>query len=467
MKKNFIQNLSYLNFTIITIFIWWLIFGLNISFQPYIWDDLSFFRIYTFEELLGTWTGNWDPDEITHTKSYRPIAILYYHITYWVFGENLFLFRTFVVIEILLLLILTNQVFKMLNFSKNQIAIFTLLLVFSKIFITLVSWFTISVLIMAYIFTLVSIKYYFLSIKKNNTFYFFTSLLFASFAILTREELYVLPAIICLLYFYKFDINLKNIYHCLKSTFLFFTLVFTHIFLRKIFVPGADHIQFIDNKIFYGENVIKFGGYIQAVKSSFLPMGYLSSSYSDDIQKIFSIIWILLIFLALIFILRIYKLEMNKLKKILIMFSLVIISALPHLTIARSFGIFLPSIFALMLVSILIDKTFFRVDLINNKIKYFGRILSIVIIFTGVIGGIYRSFLHLESVNKFSNSIVQYDARMLFHNDLRNASIPKKRYDENKKHLENLNVYENNWKKTYSEILSPKIIDNKYHPLRF
>ena len=158
---------------------------------------------------------------------------------------------------------------------------------------------------------------------------------------------------------------------------------------------------------------------------------------------------------------------MNKLKKILIMFSLVIISALPHLTIARSFGIFLPSIFALMLVSILIDKTFFRVDLINNKIKYFGRILSIVIIFTGVIGGIYRSFLHIESVNKFSNSIVQYDARMLFHNDLRNASIPKKRYDENKKHLENLNVYENNWKKTYSEILSPKIIDNKYHPLRF
>ncbi len=55
------------------------------------------------------------------------------------------------------------------------------------------------------------------------------------------------------------------------------------------------------------------------------------------------------------------------------------------------------------------------------------------------------------------------------------ATIPKHRYYENKKHLENLNVYEYNWKKTYgsnmeatdSEIVSPKIIRNRYHPLRF
>mgnify|MGYP001344159672 FL=1 len=59
--------------------------------------------------------------------------------------------------------------------------------------------------------------------------------------------------------------------------------------------------------------------------------------------------------------------------------------------------------------------------------------------------------------------------------ELTNATIPKDRYYENKKHLENLNVYEHNWKKTYgsnmeasdSEIVSPKIIRNRYHPLRF
>ena len=92
-------------------------------------------------------------------------------------------------------------------------------------------------------------------------------------------------------------------------------------------------------------------------------------------------------------------------------------------------------------------------------------ILSVLIIFIGITGGIYRSNLHIESVNKFSKSIVQYDARMLY--QLKDASIPEERFNYNKKHLENLNVYEYNWKKTYSGIVSPKIIDNKYHPLKF
>ena len=472
MKKFFIQNLTCLNITAFAILIWWLIFGLHLSYEPYIWDDLSFFRNYTNEELLGSWIGNWDSDGI-FTKNYRPIGLLYYHITYLIFGENLFLFRSFVFLEILVLVILTNQLFQSLNFSKNQIIIFTVLLIFSKIFVTLVAWFTLSVLIFTYILAILSIKFYFLSIEKKNNLYLVMSLLFAACGILAREELYVLPVILFLLYFYKFNINIKNIYFCLKHTFFFFILVFLHMFLRKKFIPEAPHIQFANDQIFFGNNPIQFGGYIQAFKSSFLPMGYLSSSYSDDIQKIFSIFWILLICCALVLLLRIIKFDTNKLKNFFILISLVIVSALPHLAIPRSFGIYLPSIFALMLISILIDKTFYSIHISNYKINLFGKILSILIFVIGISGGVYRSNLHVESVNKFSNSIVQYDARMIY--ELTNASIPKKRYYENKKHLENLNVYEYNWKKTYgsnmevtdAEIVSTKIIRNRYHPLRF
>ena len=167
MKKNFLQDLSYLNFTMIAIFIWWLIFGINISFEPYIWDDLSLFRNYTLKELISVWIGNWDPDGIM-TKGYRPIKILYFHFTYSIFGENVFLFRIFVLFEILFLIILTNQLFETLNFSKNQIMIFTSLLVFSKIFATLVSWLFLSVLIFTYILAVISIKFYFLSIEKKK-----------------------------------------------------------------------------------------------------------------------------------------------------------------------------------------------------------------------------------------------------------------------------------------------------------
>ena len=239
-----------------------------------------------------------------------------------------------------------------------------------------------------------------------------------------------MPLIIFLIFFYKFHINIKNVYFCLKSTFLFFVLVFVHIFLRKQFVPEASHIQFLNNQIFFGDNVIKFGGYIQAIKSSFLPMGYLSSSYSDDIQKIFSLVWISLICIALILLIKIVKFDANKLKKIFILTLLIVVSALPHLAIPRSFGIYLPSIFALMLISILINKTFYSIYISHNGLNYIGKVLSILIFINGVAGGIFRSSLHVESVNKFSNSIVQYDARMIY--ELKNASIPKKRYYKNK-----------------------------------
>ena len=232
MKKIFIKNFSHFNVTVIAILVWWLIFGLNLSFEPYVWDDLSFFRNYTNEELAGSWTGNWDSDGI-FTKNYRPIGLLYYHITYLIFGENLFLFRSFVFLEIFILIILTNQLFESLNFSKNQIIIFTVLLIFSKIFVTLAAWLTLSALIFTYILAILSIKFYFLSIQKKNYFYLIVSLLFSGCGILAREELYVLPAIIFLLYFYKFNINIKNIYFLFKSIFPFFVLVFLHMFLRK------------------------------------------------------------------------------------------------------------------------------------------------------------------------------------------------------------------------------------------
>ena len=42
MNKSFIKNFNYLGVTVITIFFWWLIFGYKLSFEPFIWDDLSF-----------------------------------------------------------------------------------------------------------------------------------------------------------------------------------------------------------------------------------------------------------------------------------------------------------------------------------------------------------------------------------------------------------------------------------------
>ena len=88
-KKNLNEkNLVFFS-SFIAILIWLLIFGFNLSNEPYIWDDLYFFRNYTSEEIKNSWFGNWDSDGI-ETLSYRPLAVLYYHFIYLIFDENTF-----------------------------------------------------------------------------------------------------------------------------------------------------------------------------------------------------------------------------------------------------------------------------------------------------------------------------------------------------------------------------------------
>ena len=150
IEKNYIFFASFF-----PIVIWFLFFGNDLIFEPFVWDDLHFFRKYSSSELISTWVGNWDPDNI-ETPSYRPLAVLYYHISYLIFGENTFFFRLFLILLMFILIYITNKFFFYLDFKK-EILIFSFLIIFSKIFTTLVSWFTISALIICYIFVISSI----------------------------------------------------------------------------------------------------------------------------------------------------------------------------------------------------------------------------------------------------------------------------------------------------------------------
>ena len=184
--------------------------------------------------------------------------------------------------------------------------------------------------------------------------------------VLTREELYVMPVILFLIYFYKYEINIKNFLSCSLKIFPFFIFVLLHMYLRKEFIPEADHLQITGFTIKFGENFLNFGGLIKAFKSSFLPMGYLSSQYSSLEQSIFSWVWIVVMLLSTIILLKKKNIIFN-LKKIFILILLVLICCLPHLTVARSFGIYLSSFFALALIAKLIDVTKNSVTSIRNK----------------------------------------------------------------------------------------------------
>ena len=465
-KINSIEKRTFY-FTLLIISIWYLIFGLDLINEPYIWDDLHFFRNYSNQDLKNIWTGNWDADGI-ETPGYRPFAVLYYHILYLVFGENTFLFRNFVIFEAFILILISNKLLIYLNFSERKIFFFICLIIFSKIFITLISWFTISVLILVYILSFTSILLFLISIEEKKKIIYFLSILISGIAIFTREELYIIPIVLFLIYFYKKKVNFYNLISISIKVLPFLSLVIIHILLRKQFIPEGDHLQIVDYTIKYGENLITFGGLIKAFKSSFLPMGYFSLKNSDLIQTFFSFLWITLIIFSLIIIIKNCTIIKDNLKKNFILVSLTLVCCLPHLTIPRAWGIFLPSFFALALIISLIDSLFLLRKPNKNLYNNFYFLISLVLMFVGILGGIYRSSEHAKAMNQYSLSIIRYDALFIygFKHEGFNLSIPKARYLSKKKHLNQLKIYDFR-RDDEIPITSKKIIINRYRPIWF
>ena len=298
MKNNFLNirintnSVTFISF--LPIFLWFLIFSLSLINQPYVWDDLHFFRNYTNEELINVWSRNWDPDKV-ETPSYRPLAVWYYHLLHLIFQENVFSFRLFVIFKSFLLLIIINNFLIGLNFKKKEVLIFSFLIVFSKIFATLISWFTVSIFILIYMFTFLSIIFFLKSLEDKSKSLYFVSLIFSFIAIFMREELYILPLMLFFIFFIKSKINFKNIFKCFFYISPFLFIVFLHLILRKIFVPEAAHFDLEGYILKFGDNPLGLGGVIKVIKSSFLPMGYYSSKYSSLFQTFLSLSWVTLI----------------------------------------------------------------------------------------------------------------------------------------------------------------------------
>ena len=133
--------------------LWYLFIGNAIFREGYIWDDLHWFRQYSYSELFKVWFSNWDVDQV-ETPAYRPLGTLFYHILGTIFQENTFLFRIFYLLLFFILISIVNFFFLLLGAKKEVIIILNFLVICSKIFSTLISWFTLSVLVISIYFFL-------------------------------------------------------------------------------------------------------------------------------------------------------------------------------------------------------------------------------------------------------------------------------------------------------------------------
>lgn len=460
LKNNYKLHIYYAIF----FFIWWYLLGSKDLFEPFVSDDLHLVRIYSNQELINVWFDNWDPDHI-ETSSYRPLAILFYHLQAFAFGEKTFLHNLFSNIMQFFLIIVVIIFFKKINFSNIQIYILVLLLLFSKIFITLSAWQTLSPLILCYInFFLIAI--YFLKwMDQQKTKYLFFILFFSFIALFNREEVYHLPFFLILVGVYicdKFDYAfLKKI---LPPFLITFALVLIHFFLRTIFVPTASKLQIT----FAG---IK--GYLLSGVATGLPGGLLTVTNEE---KFLQILWLLGLTIMMVVLFKNKFFDKLLIKKSIIFFLIIGLLTSPMIIIHRDFGIFLPFVFTMSIISIFISKLL-DLKYYNPQNKSLGLIVNFLVIsilISGLVGGYKRSNEHLITWKHNSIYVVSGDSDWIYNKSTRAGvpSIPKERLEFKINQLKKLGIneyvhFDELRKKIFENNMYPNLIIPNHFPLKF
>jgi hypothetical protein len=457
-KINFFLNNHYL-YLLVLFILWYWFLGQKFINEPFIWDDLHLIRTYSIDELISVWSGSWDPDGL-ETPSFRPIATLLYHTQGTIFGENVQIQKIFVFLLFYLLFILIVKLLSKLNFDKIEIFLISTLLIFSKIFTTLTSWMTMSHLIFCYILLFLCLINYLNWLEKNRIINIFFAFLFGIGSILTREEVYYIPALIFLTGLYFSEFTKKNIIKIFFTSLFFFILVVIHYYLRGIFIEGAPQIA--------------FGGF-RSFLSHLLQSGITSGWFSFMTKiTVLQFAWLSLIFfVSLILLINITKISVIDKKKIFILLLISLATSTPSLVASRAFGIFIPSIFSLALIV----KIFFIYK--NNSKSFFyksflskiSNIIIILLIIFGITGGYIRSDEHLKAMNKYSIYIVAYDTEVIFKKiHVEKSSVPEIRKKQKKLFLKNLGITEyisldKIKEKIYKNEISNKIYIPNFHPL--
>ncbi len=467
-----INNLSSISYIILvsflTFFVWYLFLGFKVINQPYIWDDLHLIRSFSLTEIINSWQGNWDSDAV-ETPSYRPVAILFYNFIGSIFNENYFFLRIFIFLLMIGLIIEFNLILSKLGLNRIQIFIFSTLIVFTKIYSTLLSWITLSAVIFCYILALLSILLIIEWIEKKKNKFLFFSIIFAFLSIFTRETMYVLPGIIYLLLIYKQKEYFANFKKNLLTVLPFCMIVLVHLILRKIFVVEASHFDFSWSSIKFGGEEISFGNFIKTLKSSWLPMGYWSINNFYITQTVTFFSWIISLLVG--FIISIKYIDLTKYKHInfTVFIFIIFLLCLPSVTISRSFGIMLPTLVIFSFISVMLS------NLLKIKIFYSDkRILKIVcnitIILTllsGICGGYFRSNEHIRAMNIYSARIIYFDSLFIYREKDKDIKIPKIRYNKKVVHLESLNIFNRQDAKNFYKNSIDKIYVAKFGPLEF
>ena len=398
---------------------------------PFYWDDFHQIRPYSWNELLSTLHGWSDPDKI-ETPAFRPPAAFLFAIQGSIFGENIVLQRVFMTMLMEILLFVLGVFLLELGFDLFQIGIVFTLFVFSRVFASLNLWMTLGSLILCYIFMVLTGYLFLLWIKHRRILHAFLMFMCAVVAVFTREEAYVLPFALALVWSLSSRPS-RGWRRMLVAVLGVLTLAGVHFTLRRIFAPEAHldpHLDF---------TILKLKMLLISIKSAWLPGGVTTAGFADSLL---AALWIGFLIGLIVMVARLGR-SRSRWRVVGTCFLGCVLS-LPALGIPRPFGIAMPVLAFMTAVAIAVAEVWRQIESAKHSHKWrqYAFVGYVILgLAVGIAGGIRRSMYVAESLHQNCVPRVEEDAVLIFNLRERYATVPEERREAGRTRLAALGIY--------------------------
>jgi hypothetical protein len=397
----------------VLLLIWCALFAPTFRY-PFFWDDFHLIRPYNGPEILSAFHGVIDPDKI-ETPGLRSCSILLYNFQGSLFGENVIAHRIFMILLMGMFLMGVGMLLLEMGLGFLQVAIVFVLFVFSRVFASLLLWISLSHIILAYIWIVLTAYFFLLWAKRGRWFFFLFMLATFILATFTREESYTLPVVLPLLWLIS-SFDPRRWRQVSIAALSISVIVCFHYWLWHFLVPNAMSPEFTPAAA---------QRFLVAMAASWLLGGYKWIGFTD---KFIGIVWIgFLIGVGLLFI----RLATPRVRwQLLGTCCLGVLLSLPAIGIARSYGIALPTVAFMTALSIGIGEVY-RQMYSQTRFRKWERYAfvstAILGLAVGIGGGIHRSTYVAESMQQNCAARIDRDGRFLFNLFDRPATIPESR----------------------------------------
>ena len=394
---------------VLFLLIWSALFASTLRY-PFYWDDFHLIRPYTGSELLSVFHGVVDPDKI-ETPGLRPISTFLYNFQGSLFGENIVLQRIFMLALMGVFLCAFAILLLELGLRLIQVSIVLALFIFARVFASVVLWISLSHIILAYVFIVLTAYFFLLWLKRRRLIFFVAMLVAAILATFNREEAYSLPIVLPLLWLISSPDRAQSRSVLLAAVSLF-VIVCCHYALWHFMIPEALSPRF---------TLQAAGTFLKAMAASSLPGGFTMIGPTD---QMIGFLWVVSLIALIITFLRISRPHVRW--QFLGTCCIGILLSLPAIGKGRAFGISLPTLAFMTAVSIAIAEVYRNLSSHEAQRRAFlGAVILALAI--GIGGGVRRSEYVAESLQQNCAVRAERDGEFLFDLFQRPATIPEER----------------------------------------